>query len=160
MPVTTPDPAVTPTTPVTPATPPAVAKVTRDRMKADLKKREARKEEFKGSLDDAHSAVADAWADVKSLTEAGEPCNLVVLTAAIDDQTAAVGNITAHGSRASLLSDDDTKALRDAHHRLTQAYSDLRTILEFGTGAPDLSALPVAIQNMDAAVSATAALKS
>lgn len=141
--------------PVTETPSPAPKAVT-DKVKADSKKRAARADEFKDAVDDAQAAVADAWGDVKSLTEAGKPCNLVELTAAIDDQTAAIGDLTSHGSRFSWLSDDASKALRDAHAKLTQAYSDLRTIVEFGAGAPDLTALPVAIANMDAAVSGVA----
>lgn len=138
--------------PATPATPAPPAKVARDKMKADVKRRETKTEEFKSSLSDAQSAVAEAWADVKRLTEAGEPCNLVELTAAIDDQTKAIADITAGGSRFGWLPDEEAKALRNAHATLQQAYSDLRTLLEFGTGSADLSALPVILANMDAAV--------
>lgn len=109
---------------------------------------------FKGALADAQSAVVAAWGDVKSLTSAGKECNLVVLTAAIDDLTDAVGDITAHGSRFAAVSDDEAKALRDAHSALTQAYSDFRTLVEFG-GSADRSSLPTVIANMDAAVSSS-----
>jgi xanthine dehydrogenase molybdopterin-binding subunit B len=148
-------PIDTPTPP--PAAPsPAAAKATADKAKADLKAREVKTQEFKDALGAAQSAVAAAWGDVKSLTDAGQPAELVVLTAAIDDQTKAVGDITAHGSRFAWVADDVSKALRDAHHTLTQAYSDLRTVLEFGSGAADQSALPVVLANMDAAVSGVA----
>lgn len=133
-------------------TPSPAPKANTDKTKAGSKTADTQTEAFKGAFDDAQSAVTDAWGDVKSLTEAGKPCNLVVLTAAIDDLTAAIGDLTAHGSRFAPLPEDESKALRDAHSKLTQAYSDLRTIVEFGAAADSASA----IANMDAAVSGVA----
>lgn len=142
MPVTSPDPASS-----------DASSVAKAKSKAEV-------DEFKGALGAAQAAVTAAWGDVKSLVSAGKECNLVVLTAAIDDLTDAVGDVTAHGSRFAAVSDDEAKVLRDAHSALTQAYSDLRTLVEFG-GSADQSSLPTVVANMDAAVSgASSAPKS
>lgn len=126
---------------------------------ADVRKRKALVTEFKASLSDAQSEVSKAFADVKSVTAAGDPVNLTPLMAAVDNLTAAVGDITAHGARNSHLSNDDSKKLRDAQNALTQAFSDLRTALEFPSMATDLVGLSTTIDNMSAAISGTGSAK-
>lgn len=119
---------------------------------ADVRKRKALVEEFKASLGDAQKEVSKAFADVKKVVDSGDTPNLTPLMGAVDNLTAAVGDITAHGARNSHLSNDDSKALRDAQNALTQAFSDLRTALEFPSMATDLAGLDTTIGNMGDAI--------
>lgn len=120
--------------------------------KADVRKRKTLVDEFKTALSDAQSEVSKAFADVKSVVDAGDTPNLTPLMGAVDDLTAAVGDITAHGARNSHLSNEDSKKIRDAQNALTQAFSDLRTALEFPSMATDLAGLSTRVDNMDAAI--------
>lgn len=128
--------------------------------KADVRKRKALVDEYKASLSDAQSEVSKAFADVKSVVDSGETPNLTPLMGAIDDLTAAVGKITAHGGRASHLSSEDSKKVRDAQNALTQAFSDLRTALEFPSMATDLVGMSTTVDNMDSAVRSVGSAKS
>jgi hypothetical protein len=123
------------------------------KRKSAERRRDAQVGEFKTALTEAQAEVADAFGDLKAVLDAGQPvASLAPLMAAIDDLTAAVGDITAHGARNSWLSNDDSKSLRDAQNHLTQAFSDVRTNVEFPSAATDVDALGTVIENMDAAI--------
>jgi hypothetical protein len=144
---------------VTPTPAPKATPTGTKATKEAERQRKATVDGFKSALNDAQSEVADAFGDVKKVVDAGEEVNLTPLMAAIDDLTAAVGDITAHGARNSFLSNEDSKALRDAQNELTQAFSDLRTQLEFPSMATDLTQLSTTIDNMNAAISGVASAK-
>ena len=136
-----------------------LTKADKRKLATDQRNRDALVGGFKANLSEAQAEVKDAFADVKSVTDAGEPVNLTPLMAAIDDLTAAVGDITSHGARNSHLSNDDSKALRDAQNELTQSFSDLRTHLEFPSMATDVLQLSTKLDNMTAAIAGVGSAK-